>query len=58
MNHIIVWCRDKSVSASYLTDVLGLVGAKPWGPFMVVEMGNGASLDYYELSDSGAAILP
>ncbi len=48
LNHTIVWCRDKAASASYLTDTLGLEDAKPWGPFMVVEMGNEVSLDYHE----------
>ncbi len=24
LNHTIVWCRDKKVSAAYLTDTLGL----------------------------------
>jgi catechol 2,3-dioxygenase-like lactoylglutathione lyase family enzyme len=49
LNHTIVWSRDKKVSAQYLTDTLGLPEAKPWGPFMVVEMGNGVSLDYHDL---------
>jgi catechol 2,3-dioxygenase-like lactoylglutathione lyase family enzyme len=51
LNHTIVWCRDKKVSARYLTDTLGLPEAKPWGPFMVVEMGNGVSLDYHDVGD-------
>jgi catechol 2,3-dioxygenase-like lactoylglutathione lyase family enzyme len=51
LNHTIVRCRDKKVSAQYLTDTLGLAEAKPWGPFMVVEMGNEVSLDYYDLED-------
>ena len=49
LNHTIVWSRDKKVSAQYLTDTLGLPEAKPWGPFMVVEMGNGVSLDYHDV---------
>jgi catechol 2,3-dioxygenase-like lactoylglutathione lyase family enzyme len=49
LNHTIVWCRDKKKSARYLTETLGLAEAKPWGPFMVVEMGNGVSLDYHDV---------
>jgi catechol 2,3-dioxygenase-like lactoylglutathione lyase family enzyme len=48
LNHTIVWCRDKEASATYLTEVLGLDDAKPWGPIMVVEMGNGVSLDFHD----------
>ncbi len=52
LNHTIVWCRDKfDTSARYLTDTLGLEQARPWGPFMVVELGNGVSLDYHDSDD-------
>jgi catechol 2,3-dioxygenase-like lactoylglutathione lyase family enzyme len=51
LNHTIVWCRDKKESARYLTETLGLPEAQPFGPFMVVEMGNGVSLDYHDVSD-------
>jgi catechol 2,3-dioxygenase-like lactoylglutathione lyase family enzyme len=56
LNHTIVWCRNKKVSARYVTETLGLPQAKPWGPFMVVEMDNGVSLDYHDLSDSEGEI--
>ncbi len=52
LNHTIVWCRDKRASAAYLTEILGLPDAHPWGPFMVVEMGNDLSLDYHEVGPS------
>jgi catechol 2,3-dioxygenase-like lactoylglutathione lyase family enzyme len=58
LNHTIVWCRDKNVSARYLTEALGLDDAKPWGPFMIVEMANGVSLDYHEFYDPAGEILP
>jgi catechol 2,3-dioxygenase-like lactoylglutathione lyase family enzyme len=58
LNHTIVWCRDNKVSARYLTEILGLKGAKPWGPFMVVEMDNGVSLDYHDFYDPDGEILP
>jgi catechol 2,3-dioxygenase-like lactoylglutathione lyase family enzyme len=47
LNHTIVWCRDNRASAAFLTDVLGLGAMKPFGPFQVVELGNGVSLDYH-----------
>lgn len=58
LNHTIVWCRDDKVSSRYLTEILGLEDAKPWGPFMVVEMGNGVSLDYHAFYDPDDEILP
>ncbi|MBI1180985.1 MAG: VOC family protein [Alphaproteobacteria bacterium] len=46
LNHTIVWCRDKRRSAKFLTEMLGLADAVPFGGFMVVEVDNGVSLDY------------
>ncbi len=57
LNHTIVWCRDNKVSARYLTQILGLDDAKAWGPFMVVEMSNGVSLDYHDSYDPDAEII-
>jgi catechol 2,3-dioxygenase-like lactoylglutathione lyase family enzyme len=56
LNHTIVWSRDKKASARYLTDTLGLPEAKAWGPFMVVEMENGVSLDYHDVDDGEGGI--
>ena len=58
LNHTIVWCRNNEVSSRYLTEVLGLEEARPWGPFMIVEMANGVSLDYHDFYDSDREILP
>lgn len=58
LNHTIVWCRDKKISARYLSGILGLGDAKPRGPFMIVEMGNGVSLDYHDFDDPDGEILP
>ncbi|HXZ61148.1 MAG TPA: VOC family protein [Acidimicrobiales bacterium] len=58
LNHTIVWCRDKKVSARYLTEVLGLEEAKPFGPFMVVEMANGVSLDFHDIAGERNEIVP
>ena len=48
-NHTIVWCRDKQRSATFLADVLGLPAPKPFGPFQVVHLDDGASLDFDEI---------
>jgi catechol 2,3-dioxygenase-like lactoylglutathione lyase family enzyme len=49
LNHTIVWCHDKKTSAAYLTDTLGLADSMAFGPFLVVEMANGVSLDFHEV---------
>lgn len=49
LNHTIAWCSNKQASATFLTDILGLPAAYPFGPFLVVELSNGVSLDYHEL---------
>ena len=51
-NHTLVYARDKEASASFLTEILGLPPASPFGPFLVVELENGASLDFLEVGDS------
>ena len=48
LNHTIVKARNKEASARFLTEILGLPGATRFGPFQVVEMDNGVSLDFYE----------
>ncbi len=56
LNHTIVWCRDKKESARYLTETMGLPEAQAWGPFMIIEMENGVSLDYHDVADTDAQI--
>jgi catechol 2,3-dioxygenase-like lactoylglutathione lyase family enzyme len=46
LNHTIVSVDDKRVSATFLSEILGLAPPKPFGPFMCVETDNGVSLDY------------
>jgi catechol 2,3-dioxygenase-like lactoylglutathione lyase family enzyme len=48
LNHTIVWCRDKQRSATFLTEILGRPMPTRFGPFLVVEVDNGASLDFHE----------
>ena len=55
LNHTIVWCRDQKQSASFMTEMLGLADAARFGPFLVVEMDNGVSLDF---RDTDADITP
>ena len=47
LNHTIVWCRDQQASATFLVDLLGLPAPRAFGPFAVVELANGVSLDYH-----------
>jgi len=46
LNHTIVQAKDKTASATFLADVLGLGAPSAFGPFMCVETANGVSLDY------------
>ncbi|WP_166359859.1 VOC family protein [Pseudomonas akapageensis] len=48
LNHTIVWCRNKQISSTFLTQILGLPPATPFGPMLVVELGNEVSMDYYD----------
>ncbi len=61
LNHTIVWCRDKQKSSAFLTEILGLPAATPFGPMLVVKMGNNVSLDFYnndgEISSQHYAFL-
>jgi catechol 2,3-dioxygenase-like lactoylglutathione lyase family enzyme len=55
LNHTIVWCRDKAVSAAFLSEVLGLPAPQPFGPFLVVEAANEVSLDFHDTDDEIAS---
>jgi catechol 2,3-dioxygenase-like lactoylglutathione lyase family enzyme len=45
LNHTIVQARDRDATADFLTELLGLPPATTFGPFKVVEVSNGVSLD-------------
>jgi catechol 2,3-dioxygenase-like lactoylglutathione lyase family enzyme len=45
LNHTIVHARDREATAAFLTEILGLPDATPYGPFLVVQVDNGVSLD-------------
>lgn len=48
LNHTIVWCSDKQNSAGFLTQILGLPAPRAFFHFLVVELKNGVSLDYFQ----------
>jgi len=51
LNHTIVASRDKKSSATFLTDLLGLPAASEFGPFLVVQVSNGVSLDFMDTDE-------
>lgn len=55
LNHTVVSARDSVASATFLTEILDRPTATRFGPFMVVELDNGVSLDF---SDHDGEIAP
>lgn len=54
LNHLIVWCEDKRRGAAHVVEILGLEPPRDFaGQFLVVTMGNGASLDYADWRGGG-----
>jgi catechol 2,3-dioxygenase-like lactoylglutathione lyase family enzyme len=54
LNHTIVHSRDPEEAARFLVEILGLPAPSRFGPFQVVELANGVSLDF--LDAGGEAI--
>ena len=48
LNHTIVHARDKRRSAKFMAELLGVAEPAPFGPFMVVNVDNGVSLDFID----------
>lgn len=48
LNHTIVWCKDKRVSAPFLAEMLGLTDPVPFANFLVVSLENGVSMDFMD----------
>jgi catechol 2,3-dioxygenase-like lactoylglutathione lyase family enzyme len=46
LNHTIVHALDAEGSARFYSEILGLPPPRPFGPFVVVELANGVSLDF------------
>ena len=49
LNHTIVHTHDKQAGARFVTGVLGLPDPVSFGPFAVVELQNGVSLDFMDV---------
>ena len=54
LNHTIVWCRDQKRSARFLSEILGRPTPVRFGPFLVVEVDNGVSLDFHDTDEDVA----
>jgi catechol 2,3-dioxygenase-like lactoylglutathione lyase family enzyme len=48
LNHTIVHAHDPAASAQFLTEILGVAPPTRFGPFHVVEVDNGVSLDFIQ----------
>jgi catechol 2,3-dioxygenase-like lactoylglutathione lyase family enzyme len=48
LNHTIVAAHDSQASAAFLTEILGLPAPTRFGPFMMVEVANGVTLDFMD----------
>jgi catechol 2,3-dioxygenase-like lactoylglutathione lyase family enzyme len=46
LNHTIVHALDAAASARFFSEILGLPPPRAFGPFQVVELANGVSLDF------------
>ena len=51
LNHTIVASPDRWAGARFLTDVLGLPEPESFGPYAVVTLANGVSLDYMQAAE-------
>jgi catechol 2,3-dioxygenase-like lactoylglutathione lyase family enzyme len=51
LNHTIVESPDPDAGAAFLTEVLGLPAPYHFGPFTVVEVAHGTSLDYMTVAE-------
>lgn len=49
LNHTIVSVRDKKTAALFVSELLRLPAPTPFGPFLVVEVDNGVSLDFIDV---------
>ena len=48
LNHTIVHSKDKRAAADFFTGLFGVSRAKPFGPFLGVEVGNEVTLDFMD----------
>ena len=52
LNHTIVWCRDQKTSASFLSETLGLPAPRRFMHFLVIDLSNDVSMDYFETGEA------
>ena len=50
-NHTIIAAKDKTQSATWLTELFGLPEPQPFGRFLAVAVANDVSLDYAQVGD-------
>lgn len=55
LNHTIVAARNSELSAQYVADLLGLPPPTRFGPFQVLDVANGVSLDYIDSDEEIAS---
>jgi catechol 2,3-dioxygenase-like lactoylglutathione lyase family enzyme len=55
LNHTIVSVRDKNEAARFFAEILGLPAPGTYGPFRVLELANGVSLDF---ADDHGPVVP
>jgi catechol 2,3-dioxygenase-like lactoylglutathione lyase family enzyme len=48
LNHTIIWCSDKARSSAFMTGILGLPPARTFMHFLVVDLANKVSVDFYQ----------
>ncbi|XXY49898.1 VOC family protein [Sorangium sp. So ce269] len=48
LNHTIVPAKNKKVSATFMTEILGLPPPEPFGHFLAVRLDNDVTLDFME----------
>jgi catechol 2,3-dioxygenase-like lactoylglutathione lyase family enzyme len=52
LNHTIVHAHDQRVSADFYAEILGLAPAKPFGPFLDIEVANEVTLAILETAEA------
>lgn len=52
LNHTIVRTRDKQEGARFLAELLGTGAPTSFGPFLVVQVDNDVSLDFFESTET------
>ncbi len=52
LDHTIVSARDSKASATFFAEILGLPAPTRFGPFEVVDLDNGVSLDFLDTDDA------